>query len=260
MDVRVHVNRTFEVPHKPPVYITGDMGTGVNLDFEVQENLLGGFDIHLSAMPDTLVGHAFYDRGVAYEPVDFKDLDQIFSMLQTAIEEDNGVVDQVIARYQEMGGDNKAIHEEHMTDKHASVAINWHFSAAKTAALGRLRQLAAKRVVAADEAKDALAEDLKQIAERAKQDASAVVKNPTNERVMAEQFNASDITKGLDKNSKFYATIQQYLGDNFAKSLPLYYPRSMSAYNPAKGIQWQYTPGGVGNGVPTTQNKLFLVR
>jgi peptide/nickel transport system substrate-binding protein len=43
-------------------------------------------------------------------------------------------------------------------------------------------------------------------------------------------------------------------------ALPLYYPRSMSTYNPAKGIKWDYTPGGVGNGMPTAQNKLFLVR
>ncbi len=49
----------------------------------------------------------------------------------------------------------------------------------------------------------------------------------------------------------------------YAKDLPaisLYYPDSMVAYNPAKGVKWFYTKGGICKGIPIAQNKMSLVR
>jgi len=49
----------------------------------------------------------------------------------------------------------------------------------------------------------------------------------------------------------------------YATDLPaisLYYPDSRAAYNPAKGIRWFFTQGGIsGRGVPIPQNKMALV-
>ncbi len=49
----------------------------------------------------------------------------------------------------------------------------------------------------------------------------------------------------------------------YAEELPaisLYYPASMAAYNPDKGIRWFYTQGGIALGIPIPQNKLSLIR
>lgn len=49
----------------------------------------------------------------------------------------------------------------------------------------------------------------------------------------------------------------------YAEELPaisLYYPEAMAAYNPAKGIVWYYTKGGISKGIPIPQNKLSLIR
>lgn len=49
----------------------------------------------------------------------------------------------------------------------------------------------------------------------------------------------------------------------YAEELPaisLYYPDSMAAYNPGKGIRWFYTKGGMALGIPIAQNKLSLIR
>jgi peptide/nickel transport system substrate-binding protein len=48
-----------------------------------------------------------------------------------------------------------------------------------------------------------------------------------------------------------------------AEDLPalcLYYPDSLSAYNPKKGITWFYTKGGISKGIPIPQNKMSLVK
>jgi peptide/nickel transport system substrate-binding protein len=42
-------------------------------------------------------------------------------------------------------------------------------------------------------------------------------------------------------------------------AIPLYYPAAMTAFRPAKGIRWFYTPGGLARGVPIAQNKLALL-
>lgn len=49
----------------------------------------------------------------------------------------------------------------------------------------------------------------------------------------------------------------------YAEELPaisLYYPDSMAAYNPDKGIAWYYTPGGISKGIPIPQNKMALIK
>ncbi len=49
----------------------------------------------------------------------------------------------------------------------------------------------------------------------------------------------------------------------YAGELPaisLYYPASMAAYNPEKGVRWFYTQGGIALGIPIPQNKLSLIR
>jgi peptide/nickel transport system substrate-binding protein len=49
----------------------------------------------------------------------------------------------------------------------------------------------------------------------------------------------------------------------FAEELPsicLYYPETLAAYDPKKGIRWFYTKGGISKGIPIAQNKLSLIR
>ncbi len=49
----------------------------------------------------------------------------------------------------------------------------------------------------------------------------------------------------------------------YAEDLPaisLYYPDSMAAYNPDKGVAWYYTPGGISKGIPIPQNKMSLIK
>jgi peptide/nickel transport system substrate-binding protein len=48
----------------------------------------------------------------------------------------------------------------------------------------------------------------------------------------------------------------------YAEDLPaisLYYPDSMAAYSPDKGIAWYYTRGGISKGIPIPQNKMSLI-
>jgi peptide/nickel transport system substrate-binding protein len=48
----------------------------------------------------------------------------------------------------------------------------------------------------------------------------------------------------------------------YAEELPaisLYYPASMAAYNPDKGIAWFFTKGGISKGIPIPQNKLSMI-
>jgi peptide/nickel transport system substrate-binding protein len=43
-------------------------------------------------------------------------------------------------------------------------------------------------------------------------------------------------------------------------AISLYYPASMAAYNPDKGIVWFYTKGGISKGIPIPQNKMSLIK
>lgn len=91
--------------------------------------------------------------------------------------------------------------------------MSWDFKTNYAEALDALHLLAAKDL-------DPLQDDLKAIEDRAQQDAETVVSNLSNERLLAEQYQQSDKSKGLDKDSEFYRTIQQYAKDNFGKSKP----------------------------------------
>ena len=43
-------------------------------------------------------------------------------------------------------------------------------------------------------------------------------------------------------------------------AISLYYPDSLSAYNPESGIKWFYTEGGMALGIPLAQNKMSLIK
>lgn len=47
---------------------------------------------------------------------------------------------------------------------------------------------------------------------------------------------------------------------NEVPAISLYYPASMAAYNPKKGIKWYYTQGGISLGIPIAQNKMSLIK
>ena len=53
--------------------------------------------------------------------------------------------------------------------------------------------------------------------------------------------------------------IQELYADELP-AISLYYPASMAAYNPEKGIVWYYTRGGIALGVPIAQNKMSLIK
>ncbi len=53
--------------------------------------------------------------------------------------------------------------------------------------------------------------------------------------------------------------IQEIYADELP-AISLYYPASMAAYNPKKGIRWYYTVGGISLGIPIAQNKMSLVK
>jgi len=62
-----------------------------------------------------------------------------------------------------------------------------------------------------------------------------------------------------EKRKKIVYRIQEA----YAQALPaisLYYPDSMSAYHPEKGIVWYYTKGGISKGIPIPQNKMSLIK
>ena len=53
--------------------------------------------------------------------------------------------------------------------------------------------------------------------------------------------------------------IQEIYADE-VPAMSLYYPTSMAAYNPEKGIKWYYTKGGISIGIPIAQNKMSLIK
>ena len=61
-----------------------------------------------------------------------------------------------------------------------------------------------------------------------------------------------------EKRRALVFKIQEVYADDLP-AISLYYPASMSAYNPEKGIRWFYTHGGIALGIPIAQNKLSLI-
>lgn len=72
-------------------------------------------------------------------------------------------------------------------------------------------------------------------------------------RLLREQMEAMD----LEERRRLVHRIQE-LHALEVPAIPLYYPDSLAAYQPAKGIRWFFTPGGIGKGVPIAQNKVSL--
>jgi peptide/nickel transport system substrate-binding protein len=74
-------------------------------------------------------------------------------------------------------------------------------------------------------------------------------------RLMEEQILEMD----REKRKALVFKIQEI----YAEQLPaisLYYPDSMAAYNPDKGIAWFYTKGGISKSIPIPQNKMSLIK
>jgi peptide/nickel transport system substrate-binding protein len=63
----------------------------------------------------------------------------------------------------------------------------------------------------------------------------------------------------VEKRKALVFRIQEIYADE-VPAISLYYPASMAAYNPKKGINWYYTKGGIGLGIPISQNKMSLVK
>lgn len=61
------------------------------------------------------------------------------------------------------------------------------------------------------------------------------------------------------KRKKIVFQIQKIYADELP-AISLYYPDSMTAYNPQKGVKWYYTKGGISKGIPIAQNKMSLIR
>jgi len=79
--------------------------------------------------------------------------------------------------------------------------------------------------------------------------------NPELNRLLEERMAAMDPEKRK--------TLVHKIQELYAEELPaisLYYPDSMAAYNPKKGVAWYYTKGGMGSGVPIPQNKMSLIK
>jgi peptide/nickel transport system substrate-binding protein len=63
----------------------------------------------------------------------------------------------------------------------------------------------------------------------------------------------------VSKRKALVYKIQEIYADELP-AISLYYPTSMAAYNPKKGIRWYYTKGGISLGIPIAQNKMSLVK
>ena len=62
-----------------------------------------------------------------------------------------------------------------------------------------------------------------------------------------------------EKRKAIVYEIQRIYADELP-AISLYYPVSMTAYNPEKGITWYYTKGGIALGIPIAQNKMSLIQ
>jgi peptide/nickel transport system substrate-binding protein len=79
--------------------------------------------------------------------------------------------------------------------------------------------------------------------------------NPELNRLLEAQL--------VEMEQKKRKAIVYKIQEIYAEDLPaisLYYPDSMAAYNPDKGIVWYYTQGGISKGIPIPQNKMSLIK
>ena len=78
-----------------------------------------------------------------------------------------------------------------------------------------------------------------------------------NKKLLA-LLNAQMSEMDPEKRKKLVYEIQKIYADE-VPAISLYYPASMAAYNPKKGVKWFYTKGGLAVGIPIAQNKMSLV-
>lgn len=133
------------------------------------------------------------------------EVDKLLEQRSTADEEDKDIIDRHIKELKAA----KLLHNNYTAAPEET--MTWNLDTAKNAAIDTLRKLATKL-------EDPMIDDAKAVEDRAAQDATIVVDNLANERSLAEQYNRSDISKGLDKESEFYKIIQQHAVENFKKS------------------------------------------
>ena len=77
-------------------------------------------------------------------------------------------------------------------------------------------------------------------------------------RKLLDLLNAQVAEMDPEKRKRLVWKIQEIYADELP-AISLYYPASMSAYNPEKRIKWYYTKGGVAFGIPISQNRMILV-
>lgn len=77
-------------------------------------------------------------------------------------------------------------------------------------------------------------------------------------RELLELLDAQMTEMDARKRKAIVYKIQTLYADELP-AISLYYPVSMAAYNPAKGIAWYYTKGGIALGIPIAQNKMALI-
>ncbi len=78
-------------------------------------------------------------------------------------------------------------------------------------------------------------------------------------RELLELLDAQMTEMDVQKRKALVYKIQAIYADELP-AISLYYPASMAAYNPNKGIEWYYTKGGIALGVPIAQNKMSLIK
>jgi peptide/nickel transport system substrate-binding protein len=79
--------------------------------------------------------------------------------------------------------------------------------------------------------------------------------DPELNRLLEAQLEEMD----PEKRKAMVHRIQEVYAE-LVPAISLYYPDSMAAYNPKKGIHWFFTPGGISKGIPIPQNKMSLIR
>ena len=78
-------------------------------------------------------------------------------------------------------------------------------------------------------------------------------------RELLELLNLQMTEMDLQKRKALVYKIQEIYADELP-AISLYYPASMTAYNPQKGIVWYYTKEGIALGIPIAQNKMSLMQ
>jgi peptide/nickel transport system substrate-binding protein len=69
----------------------------------------------------------------------------------------------------------------------------------------------------------------------------------------------ADDRNGRSETKSLVYQIQTLYADELP-AISLYYPESMTAYNPKKGIKWYYTQGGIASGFPSHRTRCRLIQ